>query len=172
MKRMTWREIALPLLFLGLCGWTVQTRAEVVLSSSVQKIETGAPAEPAAPGAPGEEIQLVPVEKVFAGEALRYTIVFTNQGTQTAVAGSIVITNPLPEGTEYLDGSAAGFDTVITFSVDGENFALPDVLAIEEAGGLRPATAADYRSIRWTFEPELPAGESGEVTFDLRLQAL
>lgn len=107
---------------------------------------------------------------VSPGDVLRYTISFTNQGTQTARAGTIVITNPLPEGTEYVDGSAGGAGTVVTFSVDGESFAAPESLVIQRDGTSRAATAADYRSIRWTFRPALPAGESGEVWFELRIR--
>lgn len=127
--------------------------AEVVLDSRVEKIDAG--------GYP------TGVEGVYSGEVLRYTIVFTNDGTLSAVAGSIVITNPLPEGTEYVDGSAGGLGTLVTFSVDGENFGAPEELVLVDEGLARPASPAEYRSIRWTFEPELAAGESGEVSFEL-----
>lgn len=130
--------------------------AEVVLDSRVQKVEAG-----------GFQSS---VNGVYPGEILRYTIVFSNEGTRTTVAGSIVITNPLPEGTEYVDGSATGMDTMVTFSVDGENFGAPEELVLVEEGLARPAIPGDYRSIRWTFEPELAAGESGEVSFDLLIQ--
>lgn len=127
--------------------------AEVVLSTSVAGVGDR----------PSVEAGVAP------GEVLRYTISFTNQGTQTARAGTIVITNPLPEGTEYVDGSAGGAGAVVTFSVDGERFAASESLVIQQQGAARAATAADYRSIRWTFEPELRAGESGEVWFELRI---
>jgi uncharacterized repeat protein (TIGR01451 family) len=131
------------------------TWAEVVLDSRVQKVDAGFETG---------------VDGVYPGEILRYTIVFSNEGTRTAIAGSIVITNPLPEGTAYVDGSATGMDTLVSFSVDGENFGAPEELVLEEAGLARPAMPGDYRSIRWTFEPELAAGESGEVSFDLLIQ--
>lgn len=127
--------------------------AEVLLDTRVQKVES----DGFGAGVSG----------VYPGEILRYTIVFSNTGTQTTVAGSIVITNPLPEGGEYVDGSAAGTDSAVTFSVDGENFDVPESLILVEEGAARPASAADYQSIRWTYEPELAAGDSGEVSFDL-----
>ena len=137
--------------------------AEVVLTSTAQKVvlledERGGVTE-----------ILEDVATVQPGDVVRYTIVFENTSVRDVAAGSIVITNPLPEGTEYLEYSAAGEHTDITFSVDGETFADPQVLMVGEEPDRRPATAADYRSIRWTYKPELPAGQSGRVTFDLRI---
>ena len=114
-------------------------------------IETG-------PDVPGE---------VFSGDVLRYTIRFENTSSQDVTAGSVVITNPLPEETVYLEGSAMGLDTLITYSVDGENFAAPDALLIGEGAQARTASAADYRAIRWAYQPLLPAGAASEVSFEL-----
>jgi uncharacterized repeat protein (TIGR01451 family) len=137
--------------------------AEVILSTSVQKVEHQ-------PGPAGATIErLVDADSVLPGERLRYTIVFSNEGKQDAVPGSIVITNPLPEGVHYVEGSATGRDTVISFSTDGENFAAPAGLEISEGAASRTAEAADYRSIRWAFEPGLAAGESGVVSFDVEV---
>jgi uncharacterized repeat protein (TIGR01451 family) len=135
--------------------------AEVTLNTSVQKVEH----EPGPAGAVIE--RLVDVQSVLPGERLRYTIVFANEGELDAIPGSIVITNPLPQGVRYVEGSATGRDTLITFSIDGETFAVPGALRIPEGATNRPAEAADYRSIRWAFEPGLAAGESGVVSFDV-----
>lgn len=149
---------ALVTLWAALCAalCAAQVAAEVVLSTSVDRVVGGDRRSVEAGVSPGD--------------VLRYTISFTNQGTQTARAGTIVITNPLPEGTEYVDGSAGGAGTVVTFSVDGERFAAPESLMVQQDGASRVATAGDYRSIRWTFRPALSAGESGEVSFDLRIR--
>ena len=133
--------------------------AQVVLTTSVQKVEEVAGAS--------QIVTLGEDEGVLPGETLRYTIVFSNQSTQDAAEGSIVITNPLPDGAAYLEGTAAGEGTQITFSTDGEHFDVPGALIVMEGGVQRPAATADYHSIRWTFEPRLPAGQSGEVSFDL-----
>jgi hypothetical protein len=79
----------------------------------------------------------------------------------------VVITNPLPEETFYLEGSAMGDDTLITYSVDGETFGSPAELRVGEGAAARAATASDYRAIRWTYEPLLPAGASSQVSFEL-----
>lgn len=157
-----WRVAALSLVLALGTGIAAVATAEVTLTTRVQKIEQTA----AAAGQP--QIRLVDAERVYPGEVLRYTIEFRNESTQDVAAGSIVITNPLPEGTEYVAGSAAGLDTVITFSVDGEHFASAEVLAeVGEDGVAAAADPAEYRSIRWSYQPELPVGQAGQVSFDL-----
>ena len=107
-------------------------------------------------------------ERFEPGDELRYTITFLNAGSMAVDAGSIVITNPLPDNTEYLEGTASGPNTVVVFSVDGEHFAPDDALTVGGRTGI--AAASDYRAIRWTFGSELGPGESSFVTFDVRLK--
>ena len=138
--------------------------AEVQLTNSVQKVETYVDA------AGVMQRRLVDADTVLPGDELRYTITFVNVGTTMVDAGSIIITNPLPENTEYLEGSAAGPDTVILFSVDGEEFAPDRSLTMMEGGRSVAAAASDYRAIRWTFSGALAPGASSFVTFDVRLR--
>ncbi len=163
----------------------VTASAEVVLSTSVERISTAVPlsteptsnsaadpsgAEVATPvpasGAPEPMANAEPSE-VFSGDVLRYTIAFENTSTQDVAPGSVVITNPLPDETLYLEGSAAGADTLITYSVDGETFGDTAEITVGEGTAIRAATASDVRAIRWTYEPLLPAGASSEVSFEL-----
>lgn len=137
--------------------------AEVTLTTQVQRVVPGEPATRA-----GNEA-LEAVTDVRPGDVIRYTIVFRNESAMDVAGGSVVITNPLPEGTVYLDGTAAGDSTQITFSVDGELFADPGSLTVTDGTGTRRAAAADYRSIRWAYAPRLPAGAAGEVSFDVRM---
>ena len=85
-------------------------------------------------------------------------------------AGSIVITNPVPDNTEYLEGTAFGAGTRILFSVDGESCAAPEALSIGSGETDAAASARDYRVIRWVFEPSLAAGATGHVSFNVRLK--
>ncbi len=115
--------------------------------------------------------RLEAVESVVPEDVLLYTITFTNAGDETVDAGSIVITNPLPAETVYLEGTAAGSGTEITFSVDGgETFGKPETLEVQRDGTTQAAQAADYTTIRWIFEPALDPGQSGDVTFNVRLK--
>jgi uncharacterized repeat protein (TIGR01451 family) len=164
------KPLALVALWAGLAsvGLSQMAVAEVILATRVEKLEScepGAAGEPDAAGAQREA-----VESVIPGDVLRYTIVFENRSGQDAVAGSIVITNPLPAGTTYLAGSAAGRSTLISFSADGEHFDDPAALTVADPAGSRPAEPQDYRSIRWRFQPRLRPGESSEVSFDVQVR--
>jgi len=85
-------------------------------------------------------------------------------------AGSIVITDVVPAHTEYLDGTAFGAGTQIWYSVDGEMYAPPNELTVVNDGVEMLASAKDYRSIRWTFAPALDPGDSGYISFNVRLK--
>jgi uncharacterized repeat protein (TIGR01451 family) len=134
--------------------------AEVTLTTSVERVTVQAETS-------ASDTDTGFLTEVLPGDVLRYTIQFENTSTQDVAAGSVVITNPLPDDTVYLEGSAAGTNTLITFSVDGENFASPDALVVGEGAAARAASAQDYRAIRWTYVPLLAAGESSEVSFEL-----
>ena len=153
----------LPLAVLGALLVGQVALAEVTLTTRVERVVGADPGSASA-------ASLEPVTDVLPGDVVRYTIVFQNASAQDVAAGSVVITNPLPEGTVYLDGTATGASTQITFSVDGDTFADPGALTVSDATGTRRATAADYRSIRWAYGPRLPAGASGEVSFDVRMR--
>jgi uncharacterized repeat protein (TIGR01451 family) len=138
--------------------------AEVKLENTVQKVETFVNEE-------GEtQRRLVDAISVVPGDELRYTITFTNAGTDVVDAQSVVITNPIPADTEYLEDTAFGAGTEIVFSLDGEAFAAPEALTVIEQGVEVSAAAKEYRSIRWTFQPELKPGESSYVSFNVRLK--
>jgi uncharacterized repeat protein (TIGR01451 family) len=162
--------------------------AEVTLTTMVEKISSPVPASDDAAATPttagldgsaGAATAASPVSaglapapagppsEVFSGDVLRYTITFENTSAQDVAPGSVVITNPLPEETLYLEGSALGEDTLVTFSVDGTTFASPADLLVGEGAATRAATASDFRAIRWTYEPLLPAGASSQVSFEL-----
>lgn len=171
-------------------GAPVSASAEVTLSTSVSKIE------PAGDDGRGE--QEVSADAVVPGDRLRYRIRFANQGDLVVAAGRIVITNPVPDGTVYIAGSAGGAEAQVEYSTDGERFQAPGDTApvagaspgAVDAGaddGLDPAVpappaAADHaaesvredaesvRHIRWTYERELAPGDAGEVHFDVRMR--
>lgn len=138
--------------------------AQVALENTVQKVETfvNEAGEP--------QRRLVDADSVVPGDELRYTITFTNNGAEVVDAGSIVITNPIPAETDYLDGTAAGSETEIDYSVDGENFGSAEELTISQGEAEVIASAKDYQSIRWVFQPALEPGESGDVSFGVRLK--
>jgi uncharacterized repeat protein (TIGR01451 family) len=135
--------------------------AEVRLSTYVHKVQ------PYTDSSGAVQQQMVEADSVLPGDELHYTITFTNTGPEPVDAGSIVITNPLPDDTEYLPGSAAGDDTEITFSADGESFVATD--DVMSAGGAAAGDGGSQPTIRWLYQNELDPGESSSVSFSLRL---
>ncbi len=115
------------------------------------------------------EKRLVAADIVVPGDRVFYTITFTNVSDETAE--KVVITNPIAEGLAYVDDSAFGPGTDITFSVDdGASFAAASDLTITEDGESRPAEAKDYTHIRWVMKNDLAAGAQATARFAAILQ--
>jgi uncharacterized repeat protein (TIGR01451 family) len=150
---------------LACVGWVAPALADVKLNTTVQKVERVA----APDGSVGS--RLVPAERVIPGDDVHYTITFVNDSTAAADAGSVVITNPIPENTQYIADSAFGSGTTIRFSVDGgKTFHPANELSVVRDGVKVPATSADYTTIRWVFGPALAPAAQSYVSFNARLQ--
>jgi uncharacterized repeat protein (TIGR01451 family) len=150
-------------LALGL--WVAPAFAEVTLTNTVQRVERVTAEDGTV------TTRLVAAEKVVPGDEMHYTILFRNDEKVPVDAGTIVITNPIPENTVYLADTAFGSGTVITFSVDGaKTFGAPDELNVVRDGAVVPASSADYTTIRWTFGPSLAPAAQSYVSFNVRLK--
>ena len=80
---------------------------------------------------------------MIPGDEVRYTITFENDGPNRSDAGTVVITNPVPENTQYIADSAFGSGTTIQFSVDGgKTFHPANELTVVRDGAKVPATPA------------------------------
>ena len=112
----------------------------------------------------------VPATSIVPGDELQYVVRFTNEGDLAVDAGTIVITDMIPEHTEYLAGTAYGSGTQVLYSIDGEAFTTPDNLLTQDEGESRVIAAAEYTAIRWVFAPGLAPGESSYVSFNVRLK--
>ncbi len=112
-----------------------------------------------------EQTRLVEAAGVVPGEEVLFTVTYTNVGGQAAEA--VVITNPVPDHMSYVNNSATGDNTSITFSVDGgETFGAPqDLLVTDALGAETQAAAKDYSHIRWVVDGDVAAGGSGTVKF-------
>jgi uncharacterized repeat protein (TIGR01451 family) len=141
-----------------------QEPGQVVLESLIQR-------EIEVVNADGEkEIKLVEAGNAIPGDELIFTVTYTNQGTEPAE--NVVLVNPVPEHTQYIDGSAGGENTAITFSVDGGgSYDLPENLMVTgEDGKSRTAQAREYTHLRWVRTGDLPPAEGGKVFFRVRLK--
>ena len=74
-------------------------------------------------------------------DTMTYTIYCQNLGTSVATGAEV--SNPIPQGTTYVAGSAAGANTSISFEKTGETIA----------------------AIKWLFQDAIQAGEERSVTF-------
>ncbi len=154
--------ISWTLLFMGSVA-TVHAAADI-------RLKTVAEVEVRIVNDKGEtEVKRVPAAKVVPGTEVIYTITVSNLGDQPA--DSVVVTDPIPENTTYVDRSAFGAGTKITFSVDGGiSYDLAGKLKVKDAAGnLRAATASDYTHIRWVLNFTLKPKDVAPVWFKARL---
>ena len=117
-----------------------------------------------------EETKRVPAEKVSPGIAVIYTLSAKN--TSAAPVADVVMTDPIPDQMEYVDGSVSAENARVTFSVDGgKTFAAQSALRVRgENGAMRPAGPADFTHIRWQLEKPLGPGEVYATSFKARVE--
>ncbi len=108
--------------------------------------------------------------RVIPGTDVVFVNAYLNKGQEAA--DNVVIVNPIPEHMDYVEGSALGEETAITFSINGgQQFDAPQNLTVTEPDGTsRPAKAEEYTHIRWQRTSPLPPGQTGEVEFRARLR--
>jgi uncharacterized repeat protein (TIGR01451 family) len=154
-------------LALTLLAWGARAGAE----ASGVEIKTTAEVEIKVKGDDGaESVQRQPAKKVPPGEAVIYTVTASNTGKKPA--GDVVVTDPIPEHMDYIDGSASSQGAHVTFSNDGgKTFAAKDKLHVRGKDGVtRAALDSELTHIRWQFEKPLAPGESRSVEFRARVE--
>jgi uncharacterized repeat protein (TIGR01451 family) len=165
--------------------------ADVTLSTRVEKVESILDASG------NVQRRLISAQGVLPGEELRYTITVSNDSEMLVSEGRVVVTNPIPDGTAYLPGTAGGADCLIEVSGDGETFAEEGAdLLLTAAEGSLPAegslsaegslpaegsaaggagasspSGARVSDIRWTLERDLEPGATHDVFFHVRMEA-
>jgi uncharacterized repeat protein (TIGR01451 family) len=113
---------------------------------------------------------VVPVGRVLPGTEVIWNVNYEIIGNQPVT--DAVITDPIPQHMDYVDGTAAGDKAEITFSVDGgKTWGKPETLQVKNADGTMHAAAPkDYTDIRWIIKGTLASGAKGTVTFRATLQ--
>ena len=164
-------EIALAVL-LALVAAVPAARAqsgekpELVLTLSAQK-------EAAVKGPDGKTTtEWREVKTGNPGDVVRYTIVYRNGGKSEA--RDAVIVDPVPKGTTYIPGSAAGEGAEIAFSIDGKTFQAPTQLKykVRRPDGSEAELLASpdmYTHIRWTISKPVPPEGKGAVSFKVKV---
>jgi uncharacterized repeat protein (TIGR01451 family) len=149
-------------LLMGLASFSMVTQA----AESAISIKTIAQVELEVTDKDGKKaLQRTTVQKAVPASEVIYTTTFQNLIDKAV--GNIVINNPIPNDSEYKAGSAFGKDCEILFSTDGgKNFAAAQYLKVKgEDGKERMALPREYTHIRWNYQGQLMAGNSGEVGF-------
>jgi len=112
----------------------------------------------------------VSVLQLDAGTRLYFRLQVANKGSEPV--RQIVIDNPIPPNTTYIDKSAGGGKGQAEFSLDyGTSWARPEELLEEvvtptAAGKLQVVNPARYTNIRWYIE-EVQPGRMEELYFQV-----
>lgn len=149
-------------LWCAVSGAQALAHIEVSTSAEIEVLEVNAQGE--------QIVKRTPATSVVPGTEVIYTITARNTGD--VPADHVVVTNRVPEQTVYVDGSAAGPDAVVTFSVDGgKSYAAAEQLTVRDAAGEpRAATAADFTHVRWTFRTSLDPVQEVPVWYRARVK--
>lgn len=114
----------------------------------------------------------LPATKFAPGDIITYTISYANRTNE--IARDVVIDDPVPKGTTYINDSAKGEGADITFSIDhGQTFRKSTLLFYyaakdKERKEPRVASPDQYTDIRWTI-PSLPAKGGGKASFKVKV---
>lgn len=153
---------AVALLALPLSAWA---QPKVAISIKAEKEVTVT--------ANGKQIKKKIAAKGFLpGEEIIYTLSYVNSGTEAAK--DVLITDPIPEGTSFIPGSASDADKA-TYSINkGKSYSKPTLLTyeIKTADGKKQQKVAapeEYTDIRWTI-PSVAPGGKGSVSFRVKVK--
>ena len=110
-------------------------------------------------------------DAVLPGDVVEYRLVFTNHTDQAA--HNVQFTDPLPEGLEYVGGSAAAetSEVVVEFSADGgASYSTRPMIEVMVDGVMetRPAGPERYTHISWTVRGAVASGTSVAARFQAR----
>ncbi len=115
------------------------------------------------------KLEWVAPDSIVPGDKVGYRIIVENKGDKNA--DDIVLNNPVPENTIYVDGSARGANSSIVYSVDGgKTFAKPAQLFIEKNGRKVAASAKDYSNLRWVLNQPVKAGAKASVQYVVQVK--
>lgn len=104
------------------------------------------------PERPGQGAgRFVPASRLVAGDEVHYTLRVTNPGKLSVT--DVQVTKRLPQGLQFIAGSATGPSSIVEFSADGGAtfFAKPK--------------SAEFTHVRWSLRRPLPAGATALLRF-------
>lgn len=121
----------------------------------------------------GKQVKkMVEAKEVLPGETILYSLDYSNTGDEAAT--DLVISDPLPEGTTFVAGSATEVGD-LSFSIDGgKTYKKPTLLTYEVvmpdgSKEVRVASPELYTHVRWIL-PRIAAGGSGTIHFKVKVK--
>jgi len=76
-------------------------------------------------------------EEVAPGDEVRYSLIYVNEGTEAVEDVNLVM--PIPAEVTYIEASATGSATSVTYSDDGESFTPREDVTVGEGDAVRIA---------------------------------
>ncbi|WP_371185709.1 hypothetical protein [Thalassotalea maritima] len=143
------------LLALSVVTFAAFAAPEVAISQVVEKdieVEVG-----------GEvQVQRVVATEIEPGETLYFTLTYSNSGDEKAV--NVAIDSPVPNGTQYVLGSATGENAQFFIKRTGQQEYLPaQTQNSTEAGG-------SIEGLRWIVD-DIEPGKTGSVSFNVTVNS-
>lgn len=150
------RSAALLLVALGSSSGAAEpelTAVGAAIATGSDLLETAIVVEKLEPPArPGQEAgRFVPASRLSAGDEVHYTLRVTNPGKSPVT--DVQVTKRMPQGLQFIAGSAAGPSSIVEFSADGG------------ATFLAKPKAAEFTHVRWTLRRPLPGGATALLRF-------
>ncbi len=101
------------------------------------------------------------------GQVVEYRLIVENVSDETLPAGIVVVTGPVPEGTEFVPSSATpSSDALLTeYSADGgDNYYETNVFVgrVEDRTIAQPT---DYDAVRWTVLEPMEPGDTYTLVY-------
>lgn len=109
---------------------------------------------------------------VKSGDVLRFTVTATNAGGKAAKG--LIITQPIRQGMVYTLNSATPVPgATLSYSIDnGKTFVTNPQIKVTTNGKVeqRPAPAAAYTNVRWSFSQQLEANANVKTSYLVKVR--
>ncbi len=112
-----------------------------------------------------QSYERVDANTIIPGDRVIYALTYANDASESA--DDIVLTMPVPDVINFIDGSATENNANIVYSADGgASFGARAALTVVgENGTIRSATSEEITHIRWSLTQPISPGEQGELSF-------
>jgi uncharacterized repeat protein (TIGR01451 family) len=155
-SRFALRSASLLLLIAGSAAPAAEpelTAVGAAVATGSDLLETSIVAERLeSPARPGQDVgRFLPATRLAAGDEVHYTLRVTNPGKQPVT--DVQVTKRMPQGLQFIPGSAVGPASLVEFSTDGGT-----------TFTARPK-GSEFTHVRWSLRRPLPPGATALLRF-------